>query len=97
MLAALPARYNKTTKDAAIWSQIGDKIVTVGAYPRRTLLSTPVAADYYAFKFGFGGRALSIKGHLESVRENKKWKMARAILTSAQQSESGDTEGHAGV
>ncbi|MBJ5827729.1 polysaccharide deacetylase family protein, partial [Salmonella enterica subsp. enterica serovar Meleagridis] len=30
VLAALPARYMQTTKDAAIWSQIGDKMVTVG-------------------------------------------------------------------
>lgn len=82
VLAALPARYMQTTKDAAIWSQIGDKMVTVGNIRAGQILSvTPVAADYYAFKFGFGVGFID-KGHLESVQENKKWKMAWAILTS---------------
>ncbi|MGR1976584.1 hypothetical protein ACUX6T_15730, partial [Salmonella enterica] len=49
VLAALPARYMQTTKDAAIWSQIGDKMVTVGNIRAGQILSvTPVAADYYA-------------------------------------------------
>ncbi|SUG90015.1 polysaccharide deacetylase domain protein [Salmonella enterica subsp. enterica] len=82
VLAALPARYMQTTKDAAIWSQIGDKMVTVGNIRAGQILSvTPVAADYYAFKFGFG-EGLSIKAIWNLCRENKKWKMAWAILTS---------------
>ncbi len=82
VLAALPARYMQTTKDAAIWSQIGDKMVTVGNIRAGQILSvTPVAADYYAFKFGFGVGFID-KGHLESVQGKQKWKMARAILTS---------------
>ncbi len=56
VLAALPARYMQTTKRCrhlvADWRQNGDR----REYPRRTNFSvTPVAADYYAFKFGFGG------------------------------------------
>ncbi len=72
VLAALPARYMQTTKDAAIWSQIGDKMVTVGNIRAGQILSvTPVAADYYAFKFGFGVGFID-KGHLESVQGKQK-------------------------
>lgn len=62
----------QTTKDAAIWSQIGDKMVTVGNIRAGQILSvTPVAADYYAFKFGFGVGFID-KGHLESVQGKQK-------------------------
>ncbi len=61
----------KTTKDAAIWSQIGDKMVTVGEYPRRTnsFSVTPVAADIMPLP---GCVAFIDKGHLESVQRKQK-------------------------
>lgn len=30
--AALPARYMQTIENAAVWAQIGDKMVTVGIF-----------------------------------------------------------------
>ena len=30
--AALPARYMQTIENAAVWAQIGDKMVTVGIH-----------------------------------------------------------------
>lgn len=82
VFAALPARYMQTTKDAAIWSQVGDRMVTVGNIRAGQILSVkPVAADYYAFKFGFGMGFID-KGHLEPCRENERWKMVWAISTS---------------
>lgn len=66
--AALPARYMQTTEDAAIWAQIGDNMVTVGNIRAGQIISvTPVAADYYEFKFGFGTGFID-KGHLEPVQ-----------------------------
>ncbi len=62
LAASARSRYMQTTKDAAIWSQIGDKGKTVGNIRAGQIFPvTPVAADYYAFKFGFGVRGLSIK------------------------------------
>ena len=34
--AALPARYMQTIENAAVWAQIGDKMVTVGNIRART-------------------------------------------------------------
>ena len=53
--AALPARYMQTTEAAAVWAQIGNKMVTVGNIRAGQILAVePIAADYYEFSFGFG-------------------------------------------
>lgn len=66
--AALPARYMQTTENAAIWARIGDNTVTVGNVRAGQIISvTPVAADYYEFKFGFGTGFID-KQHLEPVQ-----------------------------
>ncbi|HFZ8995080.1 TPA: polysaccharide deacetylase family protein [Citrobacter freundii] len=70
--AALPARYMQTTEDAAVWARIGDNVLTVGHLrPGQILAVEPVAADYYAFKFGFG-RGFIDKEHLEPVQGRQK-------------------------
>lgn len=69
---AVSARYMQTTKDAAIWSQIGDNMVTVGNIRAGQILSvTPMAADYYKFNFGFGVGFID-KGHLAPVQGKQK-------------------------
>ena len=66
--AALPARYMQTTENAAIWAQIGDKMITVGHVRSGQILSViPVAADYYEFSFGFGTGFID-KQHLGPVQ-----------------------------
>lgn len=71
-VAALPARYMQTTEDAAIWAQIGNKMVTVGHIRAGQILSViPGGEDYYAFNFGFG-KGFIDKGHLESVQGRQK-------------------------
>ena len=53
--AALPARYMQTIENAAVWAQIGDKMVTVGNIRAGQIIAVePTAASYYAFYFGFG-------------------------------------------
>ncbi|POP41996.1 hypothetical protein CHU33_20660 [Superficieibacter electus] len=70
--AALPARYMQTTEDAAVWAQIGDRMVTVGYIRAGQILAVePVAADYYAFKFGFGSGFID-KVHLDAVQGHQK-------------------------
>lgn len=70
--AALPARYMQTTQDSAIWAQIGDKTFTVGNIRAGQILEVePVAAEYYAFSFGFG-RGYIDKGHLTAVQGRQK-------------------------
>ncbi|EFU2866420.1 polysaccharide deacetylase family protein [Salmonella enterica] len=72
VVAALPARYMQTTEDAAIWAQIGDRMVTVGNVRAGKILSVvPIAADYYEFKFGFGTGFID-KGHLDVVQGRQK-------------------------
>jgi len=72
--AALPARYMQTTEAAAVWAQIGNKMVTVGNIRAGQILSVePMAADYYEFPFGFGTGFID-KGHLEPVQgRQKEW------------------------
>ena len=71
-VAALPARYMQTTEDAAVWAQIGNKMVTVGHIRAGQILSViPGDEDYYAFNFGFG-KGFIDKGHLESVQGRQK-------------------------
>ena len=70
--AALPARYMQTTEDAAVWAQIGNKMVTVGHIRAGQILSViPTGEDYYAFTFGFG-RGFIDKGHLDRVQGRQK-------------------------
>ncbi|EGZ3934282.1 polysaccharide deacetylase family protein [Salmonella enterica subsp. enterica serovar Albuquerque] len=72
VVAALPARYMQTTEDAAIWAQIGDRMVTVGNVRAGKILSVvPIAADYYEFKFGFGTGFID-KRHLDVVQGRQK-------------------------
>lgn len=53
--AALPARYMQTIENAAVWAQIGDKMVTVGNIRAGQIIAVePTTASYYAFTFGFG-------------------------------------------
>lgn len=66
--AALPARYMQTTEDAAVWAQIGDRMIAVGNIRAGQILAvTPVAADYYEFTFGFGTGFID-KQHLGPVQ-----------------------------
>lgn len=70
--AALPARYMQTTEAAAVWAQIGNKMVTVGNIRAGQILAVePIAADYYEFTFGFGTGFID-KGHLEPVQGRQK-------------------------
>lgn len=70
--AALPARYMQTTEAAAVWAQIGNKMVTVGNIRAGQILAVePIAADYYEFPFGFGTGFID-KGHLEPVQGRQK-------------------------
>ncbi|MFQ0834784.1 polysaccharide deacetylase family protein [Citrobacter gillenii] len=71
-VAALPARYMQTTEDAAVWAQVGNKMVTVGNIRAGQILSViPGGEDYYAFTFGFG-KGFIDKGHLERVQGRQK-------------------------
>ncbi|XPE40791.1 hypothetical protein ACNKHK_00830 [Shigella flexneri] len=68
----MPARYMQTTEAAAVWAQIGNKMVTVGNIRAGQILAVePIAADYYEFSFGFGTGFID-KGHLEPFRGGKK-------------------------
>ena len=70
--AALPARYMQTIENAAVWAQIGDKMVTVGNIRAGQIIAVePTAASYYAFNFGFG-KGFIDKGHLEPVQGRQK-------------------------
>ncbi|MFP1590781.1 hypothetical protein ACLB1M_04305 [Escherichia coli] len=70
----------KTIENAAIWAQIGDKMVTVGNIRAGQIIAVePTSASYYAFNFGFG-KGFIDKGHLEPVRGDKKLK--RFLVTS---------------
>ncbi|WFW12425.1 polysaccharide deacetylase family protein [Citrobacter freundii] len=71
-VAALPARYMQTTEDAAVWAQVGNKMVTVGNIRAGQILSViPGGEEYYAFNFGFG-KGFIDKGHLERVQGRQK-------------------------
>lgn len=63
-----PARYMQTTEDAAIWAQVGDKVITVGHVEAGQIIAVvPTAAAYDEFHFGFGTGFID-KGHLEPVQ-----------------------------
>lgn len=80
--AALPARYMQTIENAAVWAQIGDKMVTVGNIRAGQIIAVePTAASYYAFNFGFG-KGLSIKAISSRFRGDKKLKMVWVTSTS---------------
>ncbi|GCG49942.1 polysaccharide deacetylase lipoprotein [Escherichia coli] len=80
--AALPARYMQTIENAAVWAQIGDKMVTVGNIRAGQIIAVePTAASYYAFNFGFG-KVLSIKVISSRFRGDKKLKTVWATSTS---------------
>lgn len=80
--AALPARYMQTIENAAVWAQIGDKMVTVGNIRAGQIIAVePTAASYYAFNFGFG-KGLSIKGISSRFRGDKKLKTVWVTSTS---------------
>jgi Predicted xylanase/chitin deacetylase len=64
----LPPRYMQTTEDAAVWAQVGDRVITVGNIRAGQILDVvPTAADYYEFRFGFGTGFID-KDHLELVQ-----------------------------
>ncbi|MFY9996492.1 MAG: polysaccharide deacetylase family protein [Leclercia sp.] len=64
----LPARYMQTTESAAIWAQVGNRVVTVGNVRAGQIIAVvPTDADYYEFRFGFGTGFID-KGHLEEVQ-----------------------------
>ncbi|MCU6667330.1 polysaccharide deacetylase family protein [Enterobacteriaceae bacterium H4N4] len=64
----LPARYMQTTEDAAVWAQVGNRVVTVGNVRAGQIVAVvPTDADYYEFRFGFGTGFID-KGHLEEVQ-----------------------------
>lgn len=68
VFAVLPTRYMQTTEDAAVWAQIGDRVITVGNVRAGQILDVlPAAADYYEFRFGFGTGFID-KEHLEPVQ-----------------------------
>ncbi len=70
--AALPARYMQTIENAAVWAQIGDKMVTVGNIRAGQIIAVePTAASYYVFNFGLG-KGFIDKGHLEPVQGRQK-------------------------
>ena len=70
--AALPAHYMQTIENAAVWAQIGDKMVTVGNIRAGQIIAVePTAASYYVFNFGFG-KGFIDKGHLEPVQGRQK-------------------------
>jgi peptidoglycan/xylan/chitin deacetylase (PgdA/CDA1 family) len=69
---AVPARYLQTTEDADIWAQVGDKVITVGNIRAGQIIGVvPGEEDYYAFRFGFGSGFID-KGHLGTVKGNKR-------------------------
>ncbi len=81
--AALPARYMQTIENAAVWAQIGDKMVTVGNIRAGQIIAVePTAASYYAFNFGFLVKGLSIKGISSRFRGDKKLKTVWVTSTS---------------
>lgn len=64
----VPAQYMQTTEDATIWAQVGNHVVNVGNIRAGQIVAvTPIAAEYYEFRFGFGTGFID-KGHLEAVR-----------------------------
>ena len=79
--AALPARYMQTIENAAIWAQIGDKMVTVGNIRAGQIIAVePTAASYYVILALVKG--LSIKGISSQFRGDKKLKTVWATSTS---------------
>lgn len=67
-----PARYMQTTEAAAVWAQIGDRVINVGYVQAGQIIAVMNGeGDYSAFRFGFG-RAFIDKGHLEPVRGKKR-------------------------
>lgn len=80
--AALPARYMQTIENAAVWAQIGDKMVTVGNIRAGQIIAVePTAASYYAFNFALA-KVLSIKVISSRFRGDKKLKTVWATSTS---------------
>lgn len=80
--AALPARYMQTIENAAVWAQIGDKMVTVGNIRAGQIIAVePTAASYYAFNFGFD-KGFIDKGILSRFRGDKKLKTVWVTSTS---------------
>ncbi len=64
----LPPRYMQTTEDAAVWAQVGDRVITVGNIRAGQILDVvPTSAEYYEFRFGFGTGFID-KDHLEPVQ-----------------------------
>ena len=63
-----PPRYMQTTQDADIWAQIGDNVISVGTIGAGQIVAvSPMAADYYEFRFGFGTGFID-KQHLGPVQ-----------------------------
>ena len=78
--AALPARYMQTIENAAVWAQIGDKMVTVGNIRAGQIIAVePTAASYLILALAKG---LSIKGISSRFRGDKKLKTVWVTSTS---------------
>lgn len=96
-VAALPARYMQTTEDAAVWAQVGNKMVTVGNIRAGQILSViPGGEDYYAFTFGFG-KGFIDKGHLERVQGRQKVEDGLGDLNKPLSNQNLITERYAGL
>ncbi|MCK1969519.1 MULTISPECIES: polysaccharide deacetylase family protein [Franconibacter] len=64
----VPPQYMQTTQDADIWAQVGDQVISVGTIEEGQIIAvSPMAADYYEFRFGFGTGFID-KQHLEPVQ-----------------------------
>ena len=62
----------QTNENAAVWAQIGDKMVTGGKIRAGQIIAVePTAASDYAFNFGLG-KGFIDKGHLEPVQGRQK-------------------------
>ena len=77
--AALPARYMQTIENAAIWAQIGDKMVTVGNIRAGQIIAVPQVITHLILALVKG---LSIKGISSQFRGDKKLKTVWVTSTS---------------
>lgn len=80
--AALPARYMQTIENAAVWAQIGDKMVTVGIFgPGKSLPWSPLPQVITHLILALV-KGLSIKGISSQFRGDKKLKTVWVTSTS---------------
>ena len=72
--AALPARYMQTIENAAIWAQIGDKMVTVGNIRAGQIIAVEPLPQVITHLILALVKGLSIKGISSQFRGDKKLK-----------------------